>query len=94
MTEQPEDQEVGVDLALHHRFQIELDVGRSAEADVVAEDAKLQSVADEGPEVIVATVEKLLNQTVGAGAECPVGMSCRGRNGRRSGGQGRCSSHD
>jgi len=37
VAEEPEEDEVGVDLALHHRLQVELDVGLAGEGGVVAE---------------------------------------------------------
>ena len=49
VAQQPEQREVGVHLAIEHRLQVELDVGLAGQANVVAQDAQLQAVADETP---------------------------------------------
>ena len=67
VAEPPQQSEVGVDLAVEHRLQVELDEGLSGQSNVVAEDAEPQSVADEAPEVLLRAVEELLHQAVRTG---------------------------
>lgn len=66
VTEEPEQHEVRVDLAVHHRFEVELHVGLPREARVVAQDAQAQSVGEEAPEVPLGAVQELLDETVRA----------------------------
>ncbi|MCX7049219.1 MAG: hypothetical protein NTX50_27505 [Candidatus Sumerlaeota bacterium] len=68
MAEEPEDGEIGVEFAVHHGFEIELDEGLAREADVVAQEAQAQAVGDEPPEAVVVAVEELLHEAVRAGA--------------------------
>ena len=49
VAEQPEQGEVGVDLAVDHRLEVELDVRLAGEAGVVAQDAELQAVGRRSP---------------------------------------------
>ena len=67
MAQQPEQAEVRVQLAVHHGGEVELDVGLAGQADVVAKDAQLEPVGEEGPEVVVGAVQELLHQAMGAG---------------------------
>lgn len=66
MTHQPQERKLSVELASHHAFQVELDVGGAAQAGVVAEEAELQAVADEAPGVVAGAVEKLLHRAMRA----------------------------
>lgn len=59
--EEPEEDEVGVDLALHHGLEVELDEGLASEARVVAEEAQPEAVRDEPPHVLRAPGQKLLD---------------------------------
>ena len=77
VAEQPEQGEVGVDLARHHRFEVELDKGLAGQAGVVAQDAQAQAVGDEPPEMLVGAVEELLDQAVRAGAVGPAAPGMR-----------------
>src|SRR5687767_15110572 len=52
VADEPQEREVRIDLALHHRFQVELNVRLARERRVVAETAKLESVADETPQIV------------------------------------------
>ena len=64
---EPEQDEVGVDLAGEHGLEVELEEGLAREGLVVAQDAQAQAVRDDGPEVAVAAVQELLHQAVGVG---------------------------
>ena len=68
VADEPEQQEVGVDLAFHHGLEVELDIGLAGEAGVVAQDAQAQAVGDEAPEAVFAAVQELLHQAVRAAA--------------------------
>jgi hypothetical protein len=70
VAEEPEEREVGVDLAVHHSREVELDVGLAGEALVVAEDAEAEAVREEAPEVALVPVQELLYEAVGAGPRC------------------------
>jgi hypothetical protein len=65
VAEEPEESEVGVDLAVHHPGEVDFDVGLAGEALVVAEDAELEAVRDEAPEVAFVAVQELLEEAVG-----------------------------
>jgi hypothetical protein len=67
VTEEPEKNEVGVELAVHHALEVELDVGLAGQCHVVAEDAQAQAVGYEPPEEVLAAVEELLDEAVGTG---------------------------
>ncbi len=64
VTHEPQQQEVAVLLAVHDGLQVELQVGLSGEAVVVAEDPETQAVADKAPQVVVGTVEEVLYEPV------------------------------
>ena len=81
VADQPQQGEVGVELALHHRFQVKLHVGGAGQADVVAQDAQAQAVADDAPQMVVGAVEELLQQAVRAALGAP------GRGGPAPGGR-------
>lgn len=66
VADEPEEDEVGVDLALHHGLEVEFDVGLAREAGAVAQDAEAQTIRDEGPEVRLAAVEEFLHQPMRA----------------------------
>src|SRR5712692_9238934 len=51
VAKQPQQHKVGVDLSIHHRFQVELDVSLACEAHIVAQDTQFQSIRDDAPEV-------------------------------------------
>ena len=61
---EPEQHEIGVDLAREHRFEIEFEPGLAGEGLVVPQDAKAEAVRDDGPQVGVAAVEEFLYQPV------------------------------
>ena len=46
---QPKQGEAAVQFVVEHRFQVELRVGGAGEADVVAQNAEAQPIADKGP---------------------------------------------
>ena len=56
MAEQPQQGEVGVDLAVHHGLQVELDIGLARETGVVAQHAQPQTVRDNTPQVLFGAV--------------------------------------
>ena len=64
MGHEPEQDEVGIDLAGEHGFEVELEEGLAREGLVVAQDAQAQAVRDDGPEVAGAAVQELLHQAV------------------------------
>lgn len=68
MGQQPEGAEVGQQLFGEQRFEVDLDVRRTREAGVVAQDAQRQAVADDGPQRRIAGVQRLLRQHEGAAA--------------------------
>src|SRR2546425_9501660 len=70
MAEQPEHDEVGIDLALQHAFEVELDVGLTRQADAITQQAQAQTVGNKTPEMVVATIQKFLYQAMRAGACC------------------------
>ncbi len=61
---EPEQDEVGIDLAGEHGLEVELEEGLAREGLVVAQDAQPQAVRDDGPEVAGAAVQELLHQAV------------------------------
>ena len=77
VAQQPEQGEVGVDLAVHHRFEVELHVRLAGQAGVVAEDPQPAAVGQEAPEVVVRPVQELLDQAVRAGPAGPGGPGWR-----------------
>ena len=68
---EPEQHEVGEDLAGKHGLQVEFQEGLARKGLVVAQQAQAQAVADQGPEVAVAAIEELLDQPVGIGGGGP-----------------------
>lgn len=66
VTQQPEQAEIAVQFAVEHRFQVELDVSDAGQADIVAQDAEAQPVANKAPQMVVTAVETFLQQAVGA----------------------------
>ena len=66
VAEEPEELEVGILAAFEHGEEVELDVGLAGEGDVVAQDAEVEAVGDEGPEVVIGAVEELLHHGVRA----------------------------
>src|ERR1035437_7332636 len=67
MQKQPEQDEIRVGFASHHRFEIELDICLAGQTDVVAQQPKTQTVGDDPPEMLVAPVQQLLKEAVGTG---------------------------
>ena len=67
MASHPQDGEVGEDLAVEHRFQVELDVGRTRETGVVPKEAQSAAVRQDGPQIVIGTVEQFLNQGMRSG---------------------------
>ena len=67
VAEQPEQHEVGVQLAVHHRLQVELHVGLPGQGGVVAQQSQHPAIGDDPPEVVVGAIEQLLHQAVRAG---------------------------
>src|SRR2546422_947243 len=65
---EPEKSKVSVHFAFHHRIDVELDVRLARETPVVAQDAKLEAVRDEPPEMCFRTVQEFLDQAVRARA--------------------------
>jgi len=61
---EPEEDEVGVDLALKHRLQVELDVGLARQGGVVAQDAEAQPVRDHAPSGVLRAVEVFLDEAM------------------------------
>jgi len=68
VAEKPEQDEIGIDLALHHRLEVEFNPGLAGEADIVAQDAQPAAVGEKGPEPVVGAVEQLLHHAVGRAA--------------------------
>ena len=68
--QEPEQREVGVEFALHHGLQVELDERLAREGDVIAEQAQAQAVADDGPDVRRGAVQEFLHHAVRAGGAC------------------------
>ena len=64
---EPEQHEVGVDLAREHRLEIEFEPGLTGEGLVVPQDAQAEAVRDDGPQVGVAAVQEFLHQPVRVG---------------------------
>ena len=64
---EPEQDEIGIDLAVEHGLEVELQEGLARERLVVAQNAQAQAVGDDGPEVAGAAVQELLHQAVGIG---------------------------
>ncbi|MEX2309820.1 MAG: hypothetical protein WD738_19775 [Pirellulales bacterium] len=73
MAQEPEQGKIRVDLAFHHRFEVKLYEGLPGERDVVSQDAELQAVRQECPNVFVALIEKLLHHRVRACRRRPAG---------------------
>ncbi len=63
--EQPESGEIAVEAFAEDGFEIGLDVGGPGQTGVVAQDAQLEAVADDGPERGVAGIENLLGEQEG-----------------------------
>ncbi len=57
MAQPPQQGEIGIDLAVEHRLQIELDVSWPGQPDVVAENTELEPIADEAPQMALGAVE-------------------------------------
>ena len=70
MGDEPEQDEVGIDFAVEHGFEVEFQEGLPRERLVVAQDAEGKAVGDDGPKVGGAAVEKLLNEAVRIGLRC------------------------
>ena len=66
VADEPEEDEVGVDLAGEHRLEVELDVRLAGERDVVAQHAEHESVGDDAPQPLGGAVEQLLHEAVWA----------------------------
>ena len=69
--DEPDQHEVGVDLARKHRLQVELEIRLARQGLAVSEDAEPESVRDDRPQVRVAPVEELLHQPVWVGGGRP-----------------------
>ena len=67
MRHQPQQNEVGEDLAREHRFQVEFEVGLPRECLVVAKNPESQPIGDDCPQMPWATIQELLNQPVRVG---------------------------
>ena len=85
--DEPDENEVGIDLACEHRLEVELEIRLARQRLAVPQDAEPESVRDDRPQVRVASVEELLHQPVRVGggrtpAAPPRGDRARGR-GRR-----------
>ena len=65
--DEPDENEVGVDLAREHRLEVELEIRLTRQRLAVAQDAEPESVRDDRPQVRVAAVEELLHQPVRVG---------------------------
>lgn len=66
MADEPQEREVRIDLAVHHRLEVELEVGLTGKARVVAEEAESETVRDEAPDAVAAPVQELLHESVQA----------------------------
>ena len=66
VADEPEQHEVGVDLAGEHRLEVELEVRLAGERDAVAEHAEHEPVGDDPPQPLGRAVEQLLHEAVGA----------------------------
>ena len=67
MNDEPEEHEVGIDIARKHRFEVELEKRLARKRLVVPQDAQAQTIRDDRPQVSVAAVEKLLYEAVRVG---------------------------
>ncbi len=65
VTEKPESGEIGVEAFAENGFEVGLEVGRPGQAGVIAQDAQLQPVANDGPQRGVAGVEDFLREQEG-----------------------------
>src|SRR5581483_6596718 len=66
MTDEPEQREIGINLPLHHRLQIEFDERLPREHLVVAQNSQAQPVRDESPQVRLGAIQQNLHETVWA----------------------------
>ena len=66
VADEPQQREVGVDLAGEHRLEVELHVRLAGERDVVAEHAEHEPVGDDPPQPLGGAVEQLLHEAVRA----------------------------
>ena len=65
--DEPQQHEVGVDLAGEHRLQVELQVRLARQRLAVPQDAQTHAVRDDRPQVPVTAVEELLHEPVRVG---------------------------
>src|SRR6266568_4940027 len=75
VTEQPQQDKVGIDFAVHHRFKVELNVGLACEAHIVTQDTQLQSIRNDAPHMAFRAVQEFLHKAMRAAACCPGGTS-------------------
>ena len=61
----PDEHEVGEQLAGEDRFEIELEKGLARQCLVVPQDAQAKAVRDDRPEMRLAAIQELLNQSMG-----------------------------
>ena len=66
VADEPQQHEVGVDLAGEHRLEVELDVRLAGERDAVAQHAQHEPVGDDPPQPLGRAVEQLLHEAVRA----------------------------
>jgi hypothetical protein len=66
VADEPQQHEVGVDLAGEHRLEVELEVRLAGERDAVAQHAKHEPVGDDPPQPLGRAVEQFLHEAVGA----------------------------
>ena len=67
VADKPQDEELGIEVAIEHGLKVELDEGQTGESDIVAEQAQIETVGHDAPKVRFAGVQRRLDQRVWAG---------------------------
>src|SRR5688572_7212769 len=57
MTQQIQQHEIRIDLAIHHSCEIKLNVGLACQAGVVSENTQLHSVGDKSPYTLLGSIK-------------------------------------
>jgi hypothetical protein len=68
VTNHPQHGEVSENLASEHVLKVEFDVGGAGEAGVIPQDPQGSGIRKNGPQVLVGTIEEVLDHRVGGGA--------------------------
>jgi len=59
---EPQDEELGIEVAIKHGLQVELDVSQTGEGNIVSEQTQVEAVGNDAPNVSIAGVERRLNE--------------------------------